>query len=319
MKTKTKFLLGTILTTILVYAFILSNISSLKLNASNIITASSKSNSESFNDLQEEKVAINQNINIANKENLKNSKIMMDKLENKIKTYIGADIGNLGLTYIDLESGNTIQINQDKEFLAASTVKVPMNMVLYDMVKEGKIGINDNLDYDEDSDYESGTGKLEASELQAPISIKTLSDYSILYSDNIATNMLIRKIGSDNLKNSIEEKLGHKINRSDNYTTANNSAMLLKLLYENPTNNTHYSNIIENMKHTVFHDRIDKFIPQNITAHKIGNYQNYVNDIAIIYTDHPYVLSILTNNVSDANDKIAQISKIIYDFQVNNR
>lgn len=319
MKTKTKLILGTLFATILVYAFIISSTSSLKLNASNIITASAKSNGESSNDIRQEKFAIHQNIVTANKESLRNSQIKMDKLQNIIKAYIGADISNIGLTYIDLESGNTIQINQDKEFLAASTVKVPMNMILFDMVKEGKIGIADTLTYDEDSDYEGGTGKLEASELQSPISIKTLSNYSILYSDNIATNMIIRKIGSDNLKNCIEEKLGHKINRSDNYTTSNNSATLLKLLYENPTNNPHYSDIIENMKHTIFHDRIDKFIPQNITAHKIGNYQNYVNDIGIIYTQHPYVLSVFTNNVSGANDKIAQISKIIYDYQVNNR
>lgn len=316
MKTKTKYILGTILASILVFAFILSSTSSMKLSVSNIITASAKSSNESLNDLEQEKIAINHKITSSKKENTKDSQKKMDELENKIKAYIGTDINNMGLTYIDLQSGNEVQINSSKDFIAASTVKVPMNMILYDIIYDDKIGINDTLSYCE-SDYEEGTGKLDASQLQSPISIKTLSDYSILYSDNIATNMLIRKIGMDNLKSSIETKLGHKINRSDNYTTASDSATLLKLLYENPTNNPYYTNIINNMKHTIFHDRIDKFIPQQITAHKIGNYENYANDIAIIYTEHPYILSVFTNDMTDANNKIAQISKIVYDYQIN--
>jgi beta-lactamase class A len=319
MKTKTKFILGTILTIVLVFAFVISSTNRMNFNVNNIITASAKSNSESLSDIQEEKIAINHEINLSKKNKIEASKKNMDELQNKIKSYIGTDIANIGLTYIDLESGNTIEINSDKEFLAASTVKVPMNMVLFDMIKNNKISINDTMTYDEDTDFEDGTGKLDEAQLSSPIPIKTLSDYSILYSDNIATNMLIRKIGYDNLKDSIETKLGHKINRSGNYTTANNSATLLKLLYENPTNNPYYANIVNDMKHTIFHDRIDKYIPKQLTAHKIGNYQNYANDIAIIYTNQPYVLSVFTNNVTDANDKIARISKIVYDYQVNNK
>lgn len=321
MKAKNKFILGILITSVTFLTITMFGTSSMKLNASkiNVVTTSAKSNSESLNDLQQEKFAIHNNIVISQKSQSAISQKKMDELEDKLKSYIGVDIANIGLTYYDLESGNKVQINSDKEFLAASTVKVPMNMVLFDMVKDNKISINDTIAYDEDSDYEGGTGILEASDLESPISIKTLSDYSILYSDNIETNMLIRKIGIDNLKDCIETKIGHKIDRSDNFTTASDSAELLKLLYENPTNNPYYNNIIDNMKHTIFHDRIDKYLPGNITAHKIGNYENYVNDIAIVYSDHPYVLTIFTNDVPDANDKIAQISKIIYNYQLNNR
>jgi beta-lactamase class A len=111
----------------------------------------------------------------------------------------------------------------------------------------------------------------------------------------------------------------NKIDCSDNYTTPSNSAALLKLLYKNSSNNQYYNNIIYNMKHTIFHNRIDKYIPESITAHKVGDYEHYVNDIAIVYAHHPYILTIFTNNVSNANEKIAQISKIIYKYQINNR
>ena len=69
------------------------------------------------------------------------------------------------------------------------------------------------------------------------------------------------------------------------------------------------------MKNTDFHDRIDLYIPHDMVAHKVGDYGNYVNDVAIIYTEKPYILSIYTNGLEDANEIIAHISKIIYDYQ----
>lgn len=297
MNTKTKFILC--IGIVLILAITIFGTSNLKLLAS-----------ENSN---------NDTILTKNKNQSKNSKEKIDILEKKLKSYIGSDIDNIGLTYYDLQSGNTIAINADKKFIAASTVKVPMNMVLYDMVKDNKISLYDTLTYDKDNDYEGGTGKLKASQLRSPVSIKTLSDYSILYSDNIAINILIRKIGINNLQHGIELKLGHKIDCTDNYTTASNSAALLKLLYQNSSNNQYYNRLVYNMKHTIFHDRIDKYIPEIITAHKIGDYNHYVNDIAIMYTHKPYILTIFTNNITGANEKIAQISKLIYKYQLTAR
>ncbi|MBE6047004.1 MAG: serine hydrolase [Clostridium sp.] len=53
------------------------------------------------------------------------------------------------------------------------------------------------------------------------------------------------------------------------------------------------------MKQTTTHDRIDKYIPNDIVAHKIGDYERYVNDIGIIYTDEPYILAIYTEDVME--------------------
>jgi beta-lactamase class A len=238
-----------------------------------------------------------------------------DKLESQIKAYIGTNDKKFGLYYYDLASGKTIEINSSKEFTAGSTVKVPMNMVLLDMVNKGKISLNETMKYNRITDCEAGTGILQGQDLSKPIAIKTLSEYSIVYSDNIATNMILRKIGFGYMRDCFDKMLGHKATRTNNVTTALNSGTYLKLLYRNPNKNPYYSELIENMKKTEFHDRIDKYIPQSITAHKIGDYGAYVNDIAIVYAKRPYILVVLTNELPDASEKIAHISKMVYEYQ----
>ncbi|MNI82273.1 hypothetical protein D3C73_1389670 [compost metagenome] len=70
------------------------------------------------------------------------------------------------------------------------------------------------------------------------------------------------------------------------------------------------------MKNTEFHDRIDKYLPYDIVAHKIGSYDSYINDVGIIFADKPYILVIYTNELTDATEKIATLSKIIYNAQL---
>ncbi|MDP4146659.1 MAG: serine hydrolase [Bacillota bacterium] len=236
------------------------------------------------------------------------------QLEREIKTYLGDNVDKIGLSYFDINSGKQITINGDKTFLAGSTLKVQMNMVLFDMIKSGQVSDSEALNYTDDC-YEEGTGILQGQDLTKPLPIMQLSDYSILHSDNIATNMIIKRIGFYAMRDKIDEKLGHATDHSDNYITANDETTLLKLLYQNSSNNPYYNRLIDNMKKTDFHDRIDLYLPQEIVAHKIGDYDSYVNDAGIIYTKSPYILSIYTNGITDANETIAHISSMIYAYQ----
>jgi len=245
--------------------------------------------------------------------------IQFTKLENEIKAYIGTNEKKFGLYYYDLTNGKTFEINSSKEFAAASTVKVPMNMVLLDMVNQGKISLKETMRYNKSTDYEGGTGILQGKDLSKPIALETLSEYSIIYSDNIATHMIMRRINKNYMRDAFDKMLGHKATRTGNVTTAKDSGTFLKLLYNNPNKNPYFSELVDNMKETSFHDRIDKYIPHDITAHKIGNYGTYVNDIAIVYTKRPYVLVVLTNELSESSEKIAHISEMVYDYQTTLR
>lgn len=152
-------------------------------------------------------------------------------------------------------------------------------------------------------------------DLSKPIAIRTLSDYSITYSDNIAINMILRKVGKESKFNYIEKIVGYPIIHVGNEITPKDSFKILERLYSNPKNNKYYTDIVETMKKTECHDRIDKYIPREIVAHKMGNFNETVNDTAIVYKNNPYILVVFTDGVLEANEVIGQVSKIIYDAQ----
>ena len=238
----------------------------------------------------------------------------LDTLEKKIKEFLGSNIKKVGLVYFDINTKKFIKINEDKQFVAASTIKVPINMLMYDMIQEKKIDINEKLKFEE-CDYEEGAGILQGMDLSEPISIKTLSDYSIRYSDNIAINMILRKVGNENKYDYIEKIIGTPTIHTGNDTTPMDSFKILEKLYLNLNDNIYYTAMIETMKKTVSHDRIDKYIPREIVAHKIGDFAECVNDIAIVNKKNPYILIVFTKCLPGANEIIANVSKMIYDAQ----
>lgn len=232
-------------------------------------------------------------------------------LEEKIKKYLGSNTSMVGLVYFDINTGEKIAINENKVFLAASTVKVQMNMIAYDWIKQGKLSLEEKIAYNE-AYYEGGTGILQGKDKSKPIPVKTLLDYSIIYSDNIATNMILRRLGgSKSVRAAANLLAGTEVDTSKNNVTAEKEFRILKKLYEG-REDEHYSHLIEVMKKTVFHDRLDKYIPKDICAHKIGNYGGYVNDVGIIFTEKPYILVIYTNGLAGSTEKIAQLSRLIY-------
>ncbi|HBP65753.1 MAG TPA: hypothetical protein DD730_16210 [Desulfosporosinus sp.] len=237
-------------------------------------------------------------------------------LEEAIRNFLGNEAGKVGLVYYDISSGKTISINGSKTFTAASTYKVPLAMIIYDQVSKGTRKETDTIKFTETC-REGGTGILQNSNLSSPIKISTLVEDAIRYSDNIAANMLIKSLEYNNYKRLEDIKLGITTNHANNDITALGAFNALKSLNDGANNgNKNYSKILGLMKQTVFNDRISNNLPNSIVAHKIGNYGSNVDDIGIIYTEKPYILTIYTNGLRNPNATISGISDIIYARQL---
>lgn len=223
-----------------------------------------------------------------------------------------------GIYYYDLTTGLDYSLNPNKKFQAASTIKIPISMMLAEKLTNKEIQY-DSLVFYEESDYESGAGILQGSiNVGDGLSVKELIEHMIVESDNIATNMLKRNVGS--ISSYVSTITDIYMEDKSNILTPRQSEKILKELYDRAKNNNYYNNVIDLMKRTTSHDRLDKYIPKSLVAHKIGDYKECVNDIGIIYTEKPYILCVYTEGVmEEGRENISLISKAIYEMKTNRR
>jgi len=81
----------------------------------------------------------------------------MDELRAMVEDFIGKQSGRYGVTFIDLATGESFGINDKEEYIAASTSKLPMNLLLYIKIESGEVDPDMMLEY-KPSHLEYGTG-----------------------------------------------------------------------------------------------------------------------------------------------------------------
>lgn len=235
-------------------------------------------------------------------------------IENYSFEYDDEYINRIGIVYYDLNTAQSIEINADKQFVGASTYKVMINIAAYSEVLKGNVSLNDKIYYDE-IDFEDGESIIDT-ESTEPYTLQELLDSSIINSDNISSHMVYRHLGGrENTMRIAGEVLGIDINTEENYESANNLRVALEYIYNN-RGNQYYNHLLNTMTKTIYNDRLDKYLPREIVAHKVGMYEEYVHDVGIILTEEPYILSVFTEDVIDGYEFIAGLSKVIYDYKL---
>ncbi len=241
----------------------------------------------------------------------------LSNLKNKIIRYLGNNINKVAVSFYDITTQESFDINGDMLFKAGSTYKVPLNLVLYDLVQAGKIDLNNTVKYIHEKHYEGGSGILQDHIIDnalPPQKFSELSKMSLLNSDNIAANMLITGISQyANLYGEYGKILGYVLNRTGNVFTTNEMNTFLKKLYYNEKNNPYYNNIANYMKNSSTGVRIGRYIPSNIVASKYGSYQGNYHDIGIVFGNTPFIISVYTRDLENAENVIANIAKLAYE------
>lgn len=223
------------------------------------------------------------------------------RIDKKVSEVAGIYKDNISIYYKNLNTEEEYLLNPDRYYIAASTTKVPLCMMILDQVFEGKLNLEDEIDYEEE-DREDGSGVLYYLEEVTNVTIGEAVRLSIIESDNVAKNML-RRISEISITDYLINITGDESIPYENYITARQLYMVLDRLYENPNNNPYYELLINYMTKTVFHDRLDKYIPHDIVAHKIGDYYRYYHDCGIIYGKDDYIIVILTKDIGNLSDE----------------
>ncbi|MDD2458231.1 MAG: serine hydrolase [Eubacteriales bacterium] len=225
--------------------------------------------------------------------------------------YLDLDVRFMGIVYQDLTTGDGFVINPDNQYRSASTAKVFVNMALYDAIDRGVYSLDQKIQY-ESSDFESGTGILQGMDLKIPYALSTLADYAVIYSDNIAFNMIRRFVGRQETFDYYESIIGHPTNRTNTSMGAADAAALMNELYTSDSAN--FQHMLDVMRQTQFNDMLPRFLPQGIVAHKVGFYNTVYHDIGIVFDgDKPYILTVFSEGLTYPSDKIATVSKLVYE------
>ena len=235
----------------------------------------------------------------------------------EIKTANNLTADNFAFFYYNPQTQKYYFDNQDKYFKGASTVKVPVAMIYYDKIKNGELTEESTLQYTSD-DYEAGGGTT-ASKYKVGnyIPISFLLEQSIINSDNTAVNILIDGIGYRKCRELMAQYSDEEFIAdfyTSNLTKASFGFDIINHIYQNQEN---YQELIGYMKQSSFGEYLKKYITEYDVAHKYGSYAGNVHDYGIVFADSPYLIGVYTQNVPNADELIANISRQVLDKKLD--
>ncbi len=215
---------------------------------------------------------------------------------------------NFAFFYYNIDKQDYYFYNENTYFTAASTIKVPICMYHYDEINDGNLTQNDKFLYTSDC-YEKGNGTTSVTySVGQAVPVDFLIKQSIVNSDNTATNILIKNLGSTKYRKDIAKYTTKELSSNfykDNITSATYSYDVLNYLYEHRND---YSELIEYMKQSSMGQYLKKYITSYEVAHKYGSIDGYVHDYGIVFGENTYFIGVFTKNVPNADELIANIS-----------
>lgn len=271
-----------------------------------------------FTEVQEPTATVETNKTAVTESSVKKSDPLdTTALREQLQSYLKNFPGKYGIYYSNLADDSEFGINQEDKFTAASTIKIPINLYLYEQIKSGTLDAQSKLTYTK-ADYEEGTGIIQDESFGKEYTLKELSRLSIENSDNIAANMLLRLLDLTKVKDFMKKSGGKIVDNEENITSPKDMGLYMKSVYDFYRNNGTLGNeLMGYFTNTEFNDRLPALLPKGVkVAHKIGTQVGVINDVGIVFTNTPYVLSVLSDNVSEdeATSVIANISRIVYQY-----
>lgn len=246
----------------------------------------------------------------------------MEELQQRLERYVEGLDGIWGIAVIDIESRRTAAVNGDEVYLAASTFKVPMAMYVLHEIDRGRGDLEERLRYTP-VDWEGGTGiiQMELDEGKS-YSIRELIELALVRSDNIATNMLLRRFGLEKVY-AYMRQMGGKVTVNEEERYATTPREMAHYLHQAYSQRAFHSVelrefLFELLSRTIFQERIAAGVPEGVrVAHKIGTLPGVVNDVGLVtLPQRSFILSVYSKQVDEptAVAAIAEITRIVVEF-----
>jgi beta-lactamase class A len=256
--------------------------------------------------------------------------LLWQKLETSITDTDRSLDGVMGVAIVDLTDNHQYLLHADDVYPQASSIKIAVLAELYRQSQQGKLKLTDSYtvnasDLVPDSDIMGG--------LTPGVTKLTLRDVAtmmVAVSDNSATNVLIDRVGMDNV-NALMTSLGlkHTLLRRkmmdlkaagegrENVSTPKEMSTLLEQIYHGKVLNKEMTDDFFKVLSTHKDSWIPRYLPEGLKmANKPGALEGVRNDSGVIFVENrPYIICVMTTYLrreSDGEEAIARVSQAAY-------
>lgn len=220
---------------------------------------------------------------------------------------------NISVYVKQLSTQNTAGVHQDRMMYAASVTKLATLYYVQHQLDQGKYQLSQGLQYVKQTEefkgayIPTGSGSIVKNPDNIHYRIDDLINRVTKESDNVASNILAYYITNqfdDDFTETITDITGQRWDMENRQANAKMAGQLMEEIYYQG------GYVLGSLQSTNFdNQRISRDINTTV-AHKIGDAYDFRHDVAIIYADSPFVLSIFTEN--STYDMISQIANDVY-------
>jgi beta-lactamase class A len=270
-----------------------------------------------------------------------------EELKRKIRKVLDKEKGTFAVAFKDMQTEDVLLLNEHEIFHAASTMKTPVMIEVFKQAFAGKFSLTDSMliknqfqSIVDDSPYALNSGDDSDSSLYQRLgdkeTIANLVRDMIVVSSNLATNLVIERVGAKNVTatmrslgaNDIQVLRGVEDSKAfeknlNNVTSAHDLMLLFEMIgREEMVNEAASKAMTKILLDQHFNQIIPRHLPQGVeVAHKTGNITGVRHDggIVLLPDGRKYVLVLLSKNLED-EDKgmaaMAEVSKLVYEHAV---
>ena len=257
-------------------------------------------------------------------------------LHTRVKQLVDASGAEVAVVVETLDGRQTLAIDLDKPFHAASTMKVPVMIELFRQAEAGTLSLDEPLPVknefhsivdgsvfqlsvgdDSDADVYKAVGKT--------MTLRQLCEAMITVSSNFAANLLIERLGVKNIQattdrlgapgmhvlRGVEDQKAFDKGMNNETTAAALATLMQEIGAGRAVSPKADAEMLAILKRQTFHDAIPAGLPPGTAvAHKTGNITKIHHDAAIVYGRQPYVLVVLVRGIEDQKTSAALIASI---------
>jgi beta-lactamase class A len=255
-------------------------------------------------------------------------KVLWQKLEASIHDIDQHLDGVMGVAIEDLTTGDKFFLHENEVFAQASSIKITVLAELYRQAQQGKLKLTDLYtvqasDLVADSNIMGGL-----TPGVTRVTLRDLATMMVAVSDNSATNVLIDRVGMENV-NAMLDSLGLSHTRlrrkmmdldaakqgRENISTPREMMTLLAALYRGKVLNKEMESDFFTMLSTGKDSWIPRDLPADLKiADKPGELEAVRNDSGVVFVEgRPYVICVMTAFLRNERDGEEAISKISLD------